>query len=531
MKTLQHSILWSVTALILFALLITALIQVPASASTAFVTTWKTDNKGSSASNQITIPTNSAETYNYFVDWGDGNTDAGVTGNITHTYAQPGTYTVSISGEFPRIQFANAGDRRKIMSVENWGNISWSSMEAAFYGASNLVINASDTPDLSRVSNVSNMFRNARSVYGGLENWNVGNIEVFARMFSGANNFNSDISGWNMSSARNTEYMFFEATSFNQNVSGWNMSQNGIFRGMFSGAISFNQSVDAWPLDTAFNVEQMFKNASSFDYSFGSWDIGSLQFITEILSGASLSTAQYDAMLTAWSQNVTQQGLVLDAGNSGYCTSIDARNYLINVLGWTIYDGGADTVFCGAVDVDFAAPALVPEDATVGTLVGDLVVSSSLGGNFSVSLDCEVPAYDAQFFTLSGNQIFTDSLFDYENPIDQNGDSTYELCVLITNDTNQSTEKFVSIAVSDVDDEPEENDEASGGQTLGTNTGDSGGEVLADSTDESSNTGQVLAATGVAVGLVGVYVGLAVAGVTTVGFRKAKGLPTKDIEI
>ena len=75
------------------------------SAQTEFITTWKTDNPGVSADNQITIPTFTGETYNYTVDWGDGTSDSNVSGDITHTYGVPGTYQVSISGTFPRIYF------------------------------------------------------------------------------------------------------------------------------------------------------------------------------------------------------------------------------------------------------------------------------------------------------------------------------------------------------------------------------------------------------------------------------------------
>ncbi len=77
--------------------------------STGFITTWKTDNAGVSASNQITIPTTGGG-YNYNVNWGDGQVSTGVTGDITHTYAVAGTYTVSISGAFPRIYFHKLGD-------------------------------------------------------------------------------------------------------------------------------------------------------------------------------------------------------------------------------------------------------------------------------------------------------------------------------------------------------------------------------------------------------------------------------------
>src|SRR6056297_2305233 len=105
-------------------------------AGQAFVTTWKTDNinffGSSSGDNQITIPTFSGESYNYSVDWGDGMNDTGVTGDITHTYASPGTYTVSITGDFPRIYFNASsffadGDHFKFLTIEQWGNIQWQS--------------------------------------------------------------------------------------------------------------------------------------------------------------------------------------------------------------------------------------------------------------------------------------------------------------------------------------------------------------------------------------------------------------------
>ena len=38
--------------------------------STEFITTWKTDNPGTSGNNQIIIPTYPGETYDYNVDWG-----------------------------------------------------------------------------------------------------------------------------------------------------------------------------------------------------------------------------------------------------------------------------------------------------------------------------------------------------------------------------------------------------------------------------------------------------------------------------
>ncbi|MEP4883045.1 PKD domain-containing protein, partial [Maribacter dokdonensis] len=110
--------------------------------SQSFTSIWNTNNTetGSSANNEVTIPTNPAHTtYNYNVDWGDGSSDTGITGTITHTYASPGTYTISISGTFPSIYFNDdrANDKLKIIEILSWGNIQWQTMENAFFGCEN----------------------------------------------------------------------------------------------------------------------------------------------------------------------------------------------------------------------------------------------------------------------------------------------------------------------------------------------------------------------------------------------------------
>lgn len=65
--------------------------------STPFITTWKTDNAGTSNSTSITIPTTGAG-YNYDVDWNnDGIFDEfGLTGSVTHDFGVAGTYTIQI---------------------------------------------------------------------------------------------------------------------------------------------------------------------------------------------------------------------------------------------------------------------------------------------------------------------------------------------------------------------------------------------------------------------------------------------------
>src|SRR5690554_3404454 len=154
-------------------------------ASNYFITTWKTDNPGSSNSTSITIPTFAGETYNYDVSWkNDGVWETGFTGSATHDYGVAGTYTVAIRGDFPRIYFNNGGDKEKILSIEQWGAQEWTSMAYAFPGCTNLAGNATDVPDLSLVTDMSSMFFGASFFDQDIGGWDVGMVTDMSSMFS-----------------------------------------------------------------------------------------------------------------------------------------------------------------------------------------------------------------------------------------------------------------------------------------------------------------------------------------------------------
>ncbi|MCR9290332.1 MAG: BspA family leucine-rich repeat surface protein, partial [Bacteroidetes bacterium] len=220
--------------------------EAPSLEPTDFVTTWKTDNAGTSNSTSITIPTTGGG-YSYDVDWdGDGFwEDFGVTGSITHDYGTAGTYTVRIRGDFPRIFFNNGGDKDKILSIDQWGNINWTSMEDAFHGASNLTYNATDAPDLSGVTSLHSMFERASIFNGNLNNWDVSNITDLSFMFRYASVFNGAISNWNVSNVNTTLSMFHHAYAFDQNISAWDVSSVTNMRYMF-GQTPFNQDISGW---------------------------------------------------------------------------------------------------------------------------------------------------------------------------------------------------------------------------------------------------------------------------------------------
>ena len=240
-----------------------------------FITIWQTDNNGTSNNNQITIPTTGGG-YDYNISWGDGTTSTGHTGNATHTYASTGTYTVKISGDFPRIYFNDSGDKDKILSIEQWGTGAWTSMNSAFYGCSNLAGQASDSPDLSNITSMSNIFRDTTSFNQNISNWDVSNVTNMYAMFRDATSFNQSIGNWDVSSVTNMHSMFFSTFAFNQDISLWDVSSVTDMTYMFRDATSFNQNIGDWNVSGVTNMYAMFLGASSFNQDIGSWNVGNV---------------------------------------------------------------------------------------------------------------------------------------------------------------------------------------------------------------------------------------------------------------
>jgi surface protein len=137
----------------------------------------------------------------------------------TIAFGSTGIYQVSIdpiSGTgFNDFAFANAGDKLKIVSNEQWGSAVWaaSGLATAFYGCSNLTVTSVvDSPDLSATTNLTSMFRGASAFNGNISSWVVSGVTIMSNMFRDATAFNTDISSWNVAAATNLTNMFFGAT-------------------------------------------------------------------------------------------------------------------------------------------------------------------------------------------------------------------------------------------------------------------------------------------------------------------------------
>jgi surface protein len=234
-----------------------------------FITTWKTDG----ANQTVTIPlVGSGMT----IHWGDGANSTGVAETVTHTYMNPGIYKVLVSGGLEAISLDGHPDAVKLVSIDQWGDVSWRTMESAFEGATNMVYAATDTPDLSRVTDMSDMFRGADSFNGDISFWDVSSVTDTNKMFRGADSFNGDISFWDVSSVTDMGGMFWGADSFNQPLNTWDVSSVTDMGRMFSSADSFNQPLNTWDVSSVTDMGRMFSSADSFNQPLNTWDVSSV---------------------------------------------------------------------------------------------------------------------------------------------------------------------------------------------------------------------------------------------------------------
>ena len=257
-------------------------------ASSHFVTTWKTTHGGES----ITIPTSGTFT----VDWGDGAVGTDVSGRQTHTYDAPGTYTVRITDGITGIKIDSHPDAEKLVSIVQWGDARWKSMDSAFAGAANMAYLANDIPDLSHVASMHKMFHNADSFNGNLSAWDVSRITDMKYMFYGADSFNGDLSAWNVSSVTDMFGMFWGADSFNGDLSAWDVSGVVNMARMFSDADSFNQPLSAWDVSSVTGMSGMFAGSASFNQPLSAWDVSSVTGMSGMFAGA----ASFNQPLSAW---------------------------------------------------------------------------------------------------------------------------------------------------------------------------------------------------------------------------------------
>ncbi len=350
--------------------------------SVPFISTWETTNANPFIS-VVPVPAPTGETYtiDYTVDWGDGTIDSDQTTRADHQYANAGTYIVKITGELPGFQ--GTGIARHMREVNQWGNIEWKSFNGFFRLADDLVFKATDSPDLSDVTDMNNAFSFAENVSGDMSGWDLSNIDSMRGIFFGTQNFTADMSGWNLANLTSLEnafraskdfdgklsdwnfgsletlkFAFYNAEDFNSDISDWDVStvtdMSLVFAyersstektmnpdlskwevgnvtnmsGMFLGLANFDSDISNWDVSKVVNMNSMFSGATSFDQDISGWNVSKVETMERLLEDA-----------TSFNQSLESWNLVGLTGNTGLNkafsnTAISVANYDAMLNGW-----------------------------------------------------------------------------------------------------------------------------------------------------------------------------------------------------
>lgn len=317
-----------------------------------FIFTVKTDNAGTSTSTQFALPLHSSASCDCYVYWGDGTFDRINAYNDaawTHTYSIAGTYTVKIYGNLSTIRFANGGDKLKFINISKWGsNFKLGNIGVAFWGCSNLTITATDILNTNGLTSLDGTFINCTSIttIPNIGRWDVSQVITLQNTFNGCTNLSSDLSTWNVSNVTNLSTTFY-STKVNFPVAGWDVSKVTLMASTFRGCSLLNQDFSSWNVSNVTDMSNAFRDCIALQQNLGSLNISSLTNATDMLTGVTLTNANYNALLSGWSANVNRKNNVtFSGGNSHYDTTSGSFNgtagraILTGTNSWTITDGG-----------------------------------------------------------------------------------------------------------------------------------------------------------------------------------------------
>ncbi len=319
----------------------------------------------------------------------------------------PGTYRIAIRpvGPTPFHRILSSSHLQDLLAIEQWGTTVWSTLESAFIDCTTLsTISATDAPvltnvtntagmfagcsalasapninnwDMSHVTNMREMFYNARlfnepignwdvsnvtdmfslfffatAFNQPLNSWNVGNVTNFGGMFYYASVFDQPLDSWNVSKANDLNSMFVFALAFNHPLNSWDVSNVTAAHYMFYGALAFNQPLDNWDMSKVTNLSYMFNGAAAFNGNLGKWALNSAVNIDHILTGSGIDCAHYSSTLIGWGTNAaTPPGLTLTATGLTYGSDASAaRELLVTSKNWTV-SGDTFDVTCVSLPV------------------------------------------------------------------------------------------------------------------------------------------------------------------------------------
>lgn len=249
-----------------------------------FISKWRTTTPNET----ITIPLKSGFTYNMTVNWGDGTPEQEILSNSSpnrsHIYAEPGIYTITISGSCPSIGHGDRSMIEKLLEVENLGDVGWTDLASAFYGAKNLTLVFGG--NTSQVTTMAGMFESATEAIPDTSQWDTSRVTNMNSMFFMAKKANPDTSKWNVGNVREMHYMFSYTEMANPDVKDWDISNVTGMAGMFSNAKKAQPETGKWDTSKVETMASMFDTATVANPDVGQWNTSNVKNMASMFAYA-----------------------------------------------------------------------------------------------------------------------------------------------------------------------------------------------------------------------------------------------------
>ena len=349
--------------------------QLFSSVDNDFVIRVKTDNVGTSATNQFTLPVPGFGTYDYTIDWGDGTIETHTTDTPkTKTYPTAGIYTIKISGTFPNIRFNNGGDKLKLVETVNFGDVGWVNLQSAFTGCTNNVINVNCTGNFDLVTVADRAWLNNTNLgfFPAIDMpicinitraWTNCNLTNFPLINLSSVISAGDFNGGAWQNNRFTSFPAINMPNCTDFRSTWRDCDLTSFPVVNLGTNKTNVDFRAtWQNNNfvSFPALDLSKGTNFGGYNLGAWQgcgvitsfaTRNFYAITNgqnCFQGTTLPTSDWSDILITQNANNSNNNVTFHGGSSTYNTTGGvARGELVSIQTWNITDGGAAIIEIG----------------------------------------------------------------------------------------------------------------------------------------------------------------------------------------
>jgi len=286
----------------------------------AFVTTWEGQGK------EIVVPflSNSAQVRYYEKGSAPSNwstpkaysTDKTSPNCFKFQADKNKTYVLEIKGQIQRIAMGSGGTNVNgsvdaLLTIEQWGNSLFQSLNSAFSQCSKLTIPSTikDAPKLLQCTDMTSAFRDCKQLTqvdpGGI--WDVSKVEHMSHTFANAYLFNDpNLSKWNVGSVKNFTMFLANCSKFNANLENWNVSRCHNFSSMFRGCSAFTgNGLEKWTVGRGVYFRAMFHSCLVLNFNPATWDVSKTSELASMFYNCQLLGSNGQTVdFTAWASKV-----------------------------------------------------------------------------------------------------------------------------------------------------------------------------------------------------------------------------------